>query len=249
MVDARDFEQEQYETQCESEMFENGESISVERKRSRYEGMPLLTIVQITLCVIVIAAAFTLKFLGGDIFIRARGWYLEHLNDPIIAGDSFDRKEYTPDRHVKNIAFNIDNDKNALEVSIPMCKPINEGKLTSGFGHRKDPFTGEESNHGGIDIGGRCNTPIHCVLSGKVEKAAVSPSYGKYVIIDHGNNIKTLYAHCNELKVCEGQDVRRGDEIAFLGSTGRATGNHLHFEIKVNEVRYDPEPFFKNFYM
>lgn len=245
MVDAKDFEQEQ---QSYENFTDEGSNIEG-RKRSRYEGMPLLTIVQITLCVLVLVVAVVLKFLGGDIFIRTRGWYLEHLNDPIIAGNDFDFRETKSDKHVKNVAFNISNNKNILEVSIPMYKPLDEGRLTSGFGARKDPFTGEESGHGGIDIGASCNSPIHCVLSGKVEKAEISPSYGKYILIDHGNSIKTLYAHCNELKVIQGQDVKRGDEIALLGSTGRSTGNHLHFEIKVNEVRYNPEPFFKNFYI
>lgn len=245
MVDARDFEQKQFN----SENFDEEVLNTEDRKRSRYEGMPLLTIVQITLCIMIIAAAFALKLLGGDLFIRTRGWYLEHLNDPIIAGDNIDFKEDRSNKHVKNVAFNVSNDKNVLKVSIPMCKPLDEGKLTSRFGFRKDPFTGEEKGHGGIDIGASCNSPIHSVLSGKVEKADVSSSYGKYVLINHGNNIKTLYAHCNELKVVEGQDVKRGDEIAFLGSTGRSTGNHLHFEIKVNEIRYNPEPFFKDFYV
>lgn len=115
-------------------------------------------------------------------------------------------------------------------------------KLSSLFGARKDPFTGKASNHTGIDVPANSGTEIHAAQGGVVTTVGTNKnhSYGYYCIISHGNGISTLYAHMRNIpKVKEGQTVKKGEVIGYVGSTGRSTGPHLHFEFRVNGVRDD----------
>ncbi len=116
------------------------------------------------------------------------------------------------------------------------------GAVTSYFGYRVDPITGEQgSYHSGLDMGFPEGTEIHAVMSGVVLYSIKSTgSYGYYTSIDHGNGIVTLYAHCSKLLVTEGQIVSKGDVIAEVGSTGRSTGNHLHFTVIVDGEYENP---------
>lgn len=125
--------------------------------------------------------------------------------------------------------------------------PIN-GSITSGFGYRSDPFTGETVFHGGLDIAAAEGTPIVAADDGIVTVAnGVDPwggGYGFYVMIDHGDGYETLYGHCSSICVTYGQTVKKGEMIAYVGSTGNSTGNHLHFEIRSNEKRINPQTWF-----
>lgn len=117
--------------------------------------------------------------------------------------------------------------------------------VTSEFGARIDPITGEAGAfHDGLDIGFEEGTPINVVLDGTVSSVVYSnQSYGNHVIVDHGNGIRTLYAHCSALLVTEGQQVQKGDVIALVGHTGRATGPHLHLQIKIDGELQDPRKY------
>ena len=119
-------------------------------------------------------------------------------------------------------------------------------RVTSRFGNRTDPFTGETRYHSGIDIDGYGNEggSIIAADSGTVITATYSDGYGNYVIIDHGNGYQTLYAHMSGIAVGSGQSVSKGQTIGYLGATGRATGTHCHFEVFVNGGRTDPTQFF-----
>ena len=121
--------------------------------------------------------------------------------------------------------------------------PVN-GEITSGYGWRTDPFTGEQKFHGGIDIGVAAGTPIIAADAGVVTVANGVDSwgggYGFYVMIDHGRGDETLYAHCSSICVRYGQTVQKGEVIAYVGSTGNSTGNHLHFEIKISGQKQNP---------
>ncbi len=125
--------------------------------------------------------------------------------------------------------------------------PIN-GTITSGYGYRRDPFTGEEKFHGGTDIAAAEGTPIVAAGDGIVIIANGSDiwgsGYGYYVKIDHLNGYETLYGHCSYICVTEGQSVRKGEVIAYVGSTGNSTGNHLHFEVCYCGIRQDPKDYF-----
>lgn len=114
------------------------------------------------------------------------------------------------------------------------------GRITSVFGERSAPIAGASSVHEGIDISGNWGTPIGAAADGNVYYTGESEGYGKYVILLHSNNFKTLYAHCSELKVKVGQNVKQGDTVALVGNTGRATGSHLHFETIIGGKAVDP---------
>ena len=118
-------------------------------------------------------------------------------------------------------------------------------RVTSRYGNRSDPFTGETKYHSGIDIDGFGNDgqPVIAADSGTVITASSNSGYGNYVIIDHGST-KTLYAHMSGLAVSSGQTVTQGQTVGYLGATGRATGTHLHFEVYIGEGRVDPASYF-----
>jgi|LSQX01.3.fsa_nt_gb murein DD-endopeptidase MepM/ murein hydrolase activator NlpD len=114
------------------------------------------------------------------------------------------------------------------------------GSVTSGFGYRTDPISFTRRFHYGIDISAPYGREIKASASGRVILSDWHGNYGKTVIIDHGRGITTLYAHCSKLLVSEGNTVNKGDFIALVGSTGRSTGNHLHFEVRVYDEAVDP---------
>lgn len=119
-------------------------------------------------------------------------------------------------------------------------RPITKGWMSSRYGQRTDPFTGRLAWHGGVDFAGKQGADIIAVASGVVTWSADRYGYGKMVEINHGNGYKTRYAHCDELKVSTGDIVRKGDVIALMGSTGRSTGPHVHFEVYKNGRTVDP---------
>ena len=112
-----------------------------------------------------------------------------------------------------------------------MLSPLDNGFVTSGFGFRKDPFNGTQKFHEGIDIGAPIGTPIHAADNGKVVFAGQQKGYGNTVIIEHSNGVRTRYAHAESLSVSVGDVVEAGQVVGKVGSTGRSTGPHLHFEV------------------
>ena len=132
------------------------------------------------------------------------------------------------------------------EAMLPSSAPINVGWYTSNFGWRTDPFTGKSAMHEGVDYMAEAGTPIHASAGGVVVYADTHSQYGNMVEIDHGNDIVTRYAHASRLLVKVGQVVRRGDKIAEVGSTGRSTGNHLHFEVRYKGSAQNPVRFLHN---
>ena len=126
---------------------------------------------------------------------------------------------------------------------LPSSAPISEGVHTSNFGWRVDPFTGQSAMHEGVDFMAEAGTAIHASTGGVVVYSDTHPQYGNMIEVDHGNDIVTRYAHASKLLVRVGQVVRRGDKIAEVGSTGRSTGNHLHFEVRYKGVAQNPMRF------
>ena len=127
------------------------------------------------------------------------------------------------------------------------CSPIGSGwerRVTSEFGNRVDPITGKRKGHTGMDLAVPTGTPIRAALPGMVVVSKYNAGgYGYYVMIDHGNGLATLYGHCSKLLAKVGQTVEAGDIIALSGSTGRSTGPHLHFEVRVNGERANPRAY------
>ena len=125
----------------------------------------------------------------------------------------------------------------------PEGRPVNTGYISSGFGERVDPFTGGEEFHEGIDFAAPQGTPIHAVAAGIVTWAGARGGYGNMVQIDHGNGYSTRYGHAEKILVHVGETVQRGDVIALVGSTGRSTGPHVHFEVLKNGHEVNPARF------
>jgi murein DD-endopeptidase MepM/ murein hydrolase activator NlpD len=121
----------------------------------------------------------------------------------------------------------------------PSTWPVN-GRKTSSFGYRKDPFTSRLSKHSGLDLAAPTGTPVRTTAFGKVVSSTYDREYGNMVKIDHGGGIETLYAHLSERLVKTGDKVNRGDLIGKVGSTGRSTGPHLHYEVRVNGNPVNP---------
>ncbi len=130
--------------------------------------------------------------------------------------------------------------RNAL---LPGSKPIADGFVGSGFGWRTDPFTGEMTRHEGIDFAASAGTPVHAAAGGVVVTAELHPVLGNLVEINHGNQLQTRYAHLARFSVKAGDLVKRGQRIADVGTTGRSTGPHLHFEVHLKGVAQNPAKF------
>lgn len=123
--------------------------------------------------------------------------------------------------------------------SQPSLWPLH-GVLRSSFGGRNDPFSGEGAFHTGIDLAAPVGTAVHVTADGVVASAGWSGGYGKLVVVDHGNGIETYYAHLSQFLVVSGEEVRRGQVIALSGGTGRATGPHIHYEVRVAGTPVNP---------
>lgn len=126
---------------------------------------------------------------------------------------------------------------------IPQVMPADIDMISSGYGYRRDPFTGGAAMHQGLDFKGPVGAPIHAAAEGKVTFVGRKAGYGKVVEISHGNGMLTRYAHMSAWKAKAGQKVAAGDVIGAIGSTGRSTGPHLHFEVRINNRAVNPRPF------
>lgn len=126
---------------------------------------------------------------------------------------------------------------------VPGGRPVESGYISSLYGQRTDPFHGKEANHPGLDFAGAPGTQVLAVADGIVSHAGTDGGYGRSIEITHGNGYVTRYAHNAKLLVEPGQTVKRGDPIALMGSTGRSTGTHLHFEVMRDGQRVNPLSF------
>jgi murein DD-endopeptidase MepM/ murein hydrolase activator NlpD len=132
-----------------------------------------------------------------------------------------------------------------LVSSLPLRWPV-RGPLNSGFGTRRSPWTGVREHHDGVDIGSLAGTPVKSPAAGRVMASGAGGSYGRYVKLDHGNGVRSLYGHLSKIEVKIGQHVEKGDVIGLVGSTGRSTGPHLHYEVHVDGKAVDPRSFLWN---
>lgn len=151
---------------------------------------------------------------------------LKRLNDALLQMD-----------HVERILL-------AIPSAMPTGTP-DMAMMTSSFGYRRDPFNGSGAMHSGIDFKGRSGQPVLSAARGTITHAGWKSGYGKTVEITHGNGLMTRYAHLSGIQVKAGQKVKRGIQVGAMGSTGRSTGTHLHFEVRLNGAAINPLPFLK----
>jgi murein DD-endopeptidase MepM/ murein hydrolase activator NlpD len=139
------------------------------------------------------------------------------------------------DSYLKKVSYNISY--------TPLGYPFT-GRITSTFGHRENPFGGASvETHKGLDIKGPNGAPVKAMANGKVIFAGVRGGYGNCVILKHGNGFQTLYGHLSKILVSVGNNIKIGQHIGNIGSTGRSTGPHLHYEVRRNGQQINPEPF------
>ncbi len=137
----------------------------------------------------------------------------------------------------------------ALETGldgIPQFRPANVAALSSGFGYRRDPITGGGAMHSGMDFKGPIGSPIYSAAVGTISFVGYKGGYGKVVEINHGNGLMTRYAHLSRFSAKVGDSVGAGTLIGAMGSTGRSTGSHLHFEVRINNRAVNPRPFLES---
>ncbi len=136
-------------------------------------------------------------------------------------------------------------DQQNLLASTPAIRPVS-GWTSSRFGYRASPFTGLREFHKGLDIATRIGTPIVATADGVVTFAGRKGLLGKMIIIDHGHGMVTRYGHANKLLKKRGESIKRGDTIALVGNSGRSTGSHLHYEVRLNGIPVNPEKYILN---
>lgn len=172
---------------------------------------------------------------GGPATTAARGPRRSLLDDELGALKS---RSETLDESLDQIVGAFEERRRMLD-STPSVMPV-EGWFSHGFGWRKDPFTGERQFHRGIDIVSDAGTPVVATADGVVSRAVRVPDYGKLIDLSNGFGYVTRFAHLSEILVRPGQRVRRGDVIARVGSTGRSTGPHVHYEVFRDGRRVNP---------
>lgn len=128
-------------------------------------------------------------------------------------------------------------------VSIPSRMPVNGAALTSGYGMRWHPVLGGRRAHKGVDLAEPVGSPVYATADGMVSRADWFSSYGLFISLEHGGNIQTRYGHLSRLNVAAGQTVHKGDLIGYVGTTGRSTGPHLHYEVRIAGVAVNPIPY------
>lgn len=168
---------------------------------------------------------------------------LDEKNEDTLAKLSLGAKEQSQlaeerERSFREIQLQLDKQRSLL-AAVPNVWPV-KGWITSGFGRRMSPLTGEPGRHMGVDIANEINTPIHVTADGVVTYAGWQAGYGRLVVVEHGYGFSTRYGHCSRVNVKVGQEVKRGDVVGFIGSTGHSTGSHCHYEVRIHGVPVDP---------
>lgn len=128
-------------------------------------------------------------------------------------------------------------------ISVPSRMPLEGAQLTSSYGMRTHPVLGGRRKHTGIDLAAPTGTPVYAAADGIIGRADWYSSYGLYISINHGASMETRYAHLSRLAVAAGDNVKKGDLIGYVGSTGRSTGPHLHYEVRVEGLAVNPIPY------
>jgi len=131
-------------------------------------------------------------------------------------------------------------------IAIPTLQPVANVSLTSNFGVRSDPFRGTAAMHAGVDIPGPVGTPVYATADGIVGRSERAGGYGNLVELNHGKGIQTRYGHLSKLLVEANTKVHRGQLIGLMGSTGRSTGSHLHYEVRIEGRAVNPMPYLQN---
>jgi murein DD-endopeptidase MepM/ murein hydrolase activator NlpD len=180
--------------------------------------------------------------------VIAKLGYTENLSPNAAKGGPFDSASQA-DPTFKSLFTSWKKLDNLTEgaIAVPSDKPVKTAEFTSGYGIRSDPFRGGAARHAGIDLAAPIGTPIYATADGTVSNAGYNNGgYGNLIKVDHGRGIETRYGHLSAILVSPGQHVARGQLIGRMGSTGRSTGSHLHYEVRIDGRAVNPIPFMKS---
>lgn len=241
------------------------------KKKTKPEFNVIL--IQIAVVTVLIITLTFIKFFAGDLYYELRNWYIFNFEGETRISEVLEEPETeNTEKNDKSLEISLNTEANALPdipageeniiltaatslVKPPISSavkyntllmPVNDAQITSVFGERSNPITNDDESHKGLDLAAKKGSDIFAAADGTVTLAQKSNTYGNYIIIDHGNGLKTLYAHCNKLYKSVGDNVKRGDIIAAVGSTGQSTGPHLHFEVIKNGEYMNPQLFIGN---
>ncbi len=182
-------------------------------------------------------ASINLPLIPGDIRLMGVGGSQPPSPEPRV--DAMLRRVRFEQQSLAEIEGAVKEQESRLK-NMPSIWPV-RGWVGSGYGYRRDPFTGSRSLHPGLDIVAPTGTPVEATAAGRVVYAGWKSGWGRCVEIDHGGGIRTFYAHCRTLKVSSSENVFRGDVIATVGSSGRSTGTHLHYGVLTGGNWVNPE--------
>lgn len=246
------------------------QDIMSSKGKRAFDGRLSILVLQIVTVVVILVFALAIRLFGGALYDGLSKNYHEKFDDITRATDVLEPNVETENSDAEtdeknevaapNTQSNADTsdeiegtatgyitDSQEIAGAVPVSVSSNtflwpvSGNITSDYGYRTHPITGKYSMHGGIDISASRGTDIKTAYDGKISSTGYSQTYGYYVIISHNENVQTLYAHCDKLIGQEGEYVKKGETVALVGSTGRSTGPHLHFEIRVGGMRIDPK--------
>ncbi len=207
---------------------------------------------QTVMCAILIVLILVIKFLNNEGSKTLKKWYKENFLQNTRVSTVTDKEDEQSD-----IGFSYDSGSDAINTSLDLNKtqnsiktnqslnslvwPVNSQKITSDFGSRQDPFTSNVAYHKGLDIAVNMGTPVLAAASGRVINVGYEKNgYGNFVAIEHSSGFVTLYAHCSKINVKVGEEVKAGQTVALSGSSGRSTGPHLHFEVRLHGTLLNP---------
>ncbi len=211
-------------------------------------------VLQISVVAVIIVSVTAIKFLDGDIFNDLKKWYILNFQDETDVNEVINpQKESLPkeqETEIQNtvantiklpvISLNVDENSGKEQGINSLCAPLPNAIISSDYGARNNPVTHSYESHKGLDLVADMGSEIYAAADGVVTLAQKSGSYGNYVIIDHGNGLNTLYAHCSRLNVEKGDKVKKAQTVAYVGSTGQSTRPHLHFEVILNGKNLNP---------
>lgn len=197
---------------------------------------------QLAAVLVILLVFLLLKYIKNDKIVMINGkirtvFYSDYTKQTV---DVFKSKSPDLNAIIKKIFVKEQKKEEVKFEFLPV-----EGKITSPYGDRQNPISKEQESHKGIDINAKLGTPVKAVMNGVVDSAKESKTYGKEILIEHENGYKTLYAHLSEIKVSEGQVIKKGDVIGLTGNTGMSRGPHLHFEVQKSGKYMDPMTCFK----
>ncbi len=219
-------------------------------------GAPFTVFVlQISVVAVIVVSVTAIKFLNGDIYGDLRQWYILNFQDETDVNEVINpekaKTEDITEPKTENVSTKNTNTVPVISVSSKtktsyndninsLCAPVINATISSDYGDRSNPITHSFETHKGLDLSADMGSAIYAAADGVVTIAQKSSSYGNYLVIDHGDGLKTLYAHCSKLNVKAGDTVNKSQIVANVGNTGQSTRPHLHFEVILNGKNLNP---------